>query len=273
MSYVKPSLISKSSGSAENKSFEVIVMDVNDIASFPVRNANGVTMVNNYVMKTGKYITKIQVSTSKTSLPVTSEGEEDNVSISSLPEFSVPGSSLDFEEFVANWTNKSVIVGVQVGACGGGSAFYRMFGSQCAPLSLLLEGQNNNDATMNLAKFQQFAKTNLMPGRYTGTFTLATVTDTVAADATVVDATDGQGEYQLTVNTTATIITDITNAVTNGKYTLLGSGGAEPATIENGGNFHLAGGVDWQGLAGDTITFNALDAGSADHFFVETSRT
>jgi hypothetical protein len=271
--YVKPSLIYKGKGSAENKSQEIIIIDVADIATHPNRDEKNITMLGNFVMKTGKYVTKMQVSASKTSLPVTSEGEEDNVSISALPEFSFPGSTLDFEEFVANWTNKSIIVAVHVGACGGGSPFYRVYGSKCAPLSLLLEGQNNNDATMGLVKFQQFAKTDLMPGRYTGTFTLATV-NTIAADATTVDVSSGDGEYQLTDNAGATVITDIANATNNGKYTLIGSGGDNPATIEaSNANFHLLGGVDWQGLAGATITFNALDAGGGNHLFVEISRT
>lgn len=272
--YTKPSLISKGKGSAENKSQEIVIIDVADIATFPSRDTSNVTMVGNFVMKAGKYVTKMQVSASKTSLPVTSEGEEDNVSISALPEFSFPGSTLDFEEFVANWTNKSIIVAVQVGACGGGSSFWRVYGSQCAPLSLLLEGQNNNDATMGLVKFQQFAKTDLMPGRYSGTFTEASVQDTVDADATTVDVSNGDGEYQLTDNTGATVITDLTNATNNGKYTLLGSGGSNPATIEaSNSNFVLVGGVDWQGLSGAAITFNAIDAGSSNHVFIEISRS
>lgn len=273
MAYIKPSLISKASGSAENKNYEIVIMDVNDLAGFPARDDGGITMTGTYPMKPGKYVTKLQVSSSKTSLPVTSEGEEDNASISSLPEFSVPGLSLDFEEFVQNWTNKSIIVGVEVGACGGGNPFYRMYGSQCSPLSLLVEVQNDNDAAAGMVKFQQFSKTDLMPGRYFGTFTEATATGTVAADLTDVDVANGSGEYQLTDNTGATEILDISNATNNGKYTLLGSGGTNPATIQSGGNFVLVGGVSWQGLAGATITFNAIDAGAGNHIFIETSRS
>lgn len=271
--YVKPSLISKGKGAAESKNLEIVMMDLADVASEPSRDDKGIAMVGNYVMNANKYVTKLQTTISKTSLPVTSEGEEDNISISALPEFYFPGSTLEFEEFVQNWTGKSIVVGVQVGACNGGSPFYRMYGSKCAPLSLIIEKQNNNDGTGYLVKFQQFAKTDVMPGRYTGTFTLDTAT-TVAADATTVDVGNGDGEYQLTDNTGATVITDLTNAVNNGKYTLLGSGGTNPATIEaTNTNFVLIGGVDWQGLAGTTITFNAIDAGGGDHVFIEVSRS
>ncbi|NYJ27517.1 hypothetical protein [Allomuricauda sp. ARW1Y1] len=271
--YTKPSLISKGNGGAEDKNFEIVLIDLNDVLTWPSRDDNKVKMLGNIVMKDGKYVTKMQVTASKTSLPLGSEGEEDNVSLNSLPEFSFPGSTLDSEEFFANWLNKSMAVGVRVGACGGETPFYRIFGTPCAPLSLLPEIQNDNDATASMVKFQQFAKTRNMPGRYSGTFTLATV-NTVTADATTVDVANGTGEYQLQDNAATTVITDISNAVTGEVYTLLGSGGANPATIEaSNTNFVLAGGVDWQGLSGATLTVRAYDAGGGDHVFVEESRS
>lgn len=271
--YTKPSLIAKGNGGAEDKNYEVVLMDLNDVLTWPGRNENKVLMVGNIVMKPGKYVTKMQMTASKTSLPLASEGEEDNVSLSSLPEFSFPGSTLESEEFFANWLNKSMAVGVRVGACQGGTPFYRIYGTPCAPLSLLPEIQNDNDATASMVKFQQFAKTRNMPGRYTGTFTLATV-NTVSIDATTVDVTNGGGEYQLQDNTEATVITDIVNAVTGETYTLKGSGGDNPATIEaSNANFVLAGGVDWQGLSGATLTVRAYDVGGGDHVFVEESRS
>ena len=169
--------------------------------------------------------------------------------------------------------NRALIIGVKIGNCGDPNAFYRMYGNCAAPLSLMPEGQNDNDATAILMKFQQFAKTGVMPSRYYGTFTLATA-NAVVEDATTIDATPGTGEYQLVDNTEATIITDITNATTGGIYTIKGSGGDNPATIEaSNTNFLLAGAVDWVGLSGATLTVEAIDVGSSDHVFVERSRT
>lgn len=273
MTYIKPSLISKGNGGSEGKDMTIVIMDTADILTTPARDGNGVLMAaGNFVFAAGKYATKMQVTSSKTSLPRNSDGEEDNVSISALPEFSIPGSALEFEEFVQNWTNKSIIVAVRIGACGGSTPFWRVFGSKCAPLSLLMEGQNNNDGTSDVIKFQQFTKTKDMPARYTGTFTYATAT-TVAADATTVDVTNGAGEYQLTDNTVATIIADITNAVAGGVYTLIGSGGTNPATIEaTNAKFLLAGAVDWQGLSGATLTVEAFEVALGAFVFVEKSR-
>lgn len=271
--YTKPSLITKGNGGPESKSFEIILIDLTEVSFWPPRDDNKVAMVGNIVMQDGKYVTKMQVTNSKTSTPLGSEGDEDNVSLNSLPEFSFPGWTLDAEELFANWLNKSMAVGVRVGACEGDSPFYRIFGTPCAPLSLLPEGQNDNDAAVLMPKFQQFQKTRNMPGRYYGTFTFATVNN-VAADTTAIDVTAGEGEYQLVDNTGATVITDLENASTGSRYTLIGSGGSNPATIQAANaNFVLAGGVDWQALAGTTITFEAFDAGGGDHIFVEKSRT
>lgn len=270
--YVKPSKISKGNGGSEDKSFEIVILDADEVATEPGRDANGIVLSGAYVMNVGKYAIKMQVTSSKTNLPVTGAGDEDNISYSGLPEFNFPGSTQDFEEWAQNNTNKSLIVAVRVGACGGGTPFYRVFGSKCAPLSLLLEVQNNNNATMGVVKFQQFTKTRNLPARYTGTFTFATAT-VVLADATTVDVTNGTGEYQLTDNTIATVITDLTNAVAGGVYTLLGSGGTNPATIQASNvNFLLAGAVDWQGLSGAMLTVEAFAVAGADFVFVEKSR-
>ena len=274
MTYIKPSLVSKGNGGSEGKDMTIVIMDTADLLTTPARNESGILMAaGNFVFAASKYATKMQVTSSKTSLPVTSEGEEDNMSISSLPEFSFPGSTLEIEEFIQNWTNKSIIIAVRVGACGGESPFWRIYGSKCSPLSLIVEIQNNNDATMALLKFQQFTKSVNMPARYTGTFTYSTA-NTVAADATSVSVANGSGEYQLTDNTVATVITDITNATIGGVYTLIGSGGTNPADIEaSNANFLLAGAVDWTGTSGATLTVEAFEVAGGDHVFVEKSRT
>lgn len=271
--YTNPSLVKKGNGAAESKSFEIVLIDAADILFTPPRDANGIKMVGNFLLKDGAYVTKVQVTASKTTLPLSSEGEEDNISINALPEFTVAGSPLEAEELMQNWLNRSVIALVHIGACNDPNPFYRVYGSKCAPLSLLPEGQNDNDGTNLMFKFQQFTKSGIMPGRYYGTLTEATANN-VAADATTVDVANGSGEYQLTDNTGATVLTDLVNAVTGQVYTLIGSGGSNPATIDAANaNFVLAGGVDWQGLSGATLTLEAYDAGGGDHVFIEKSRS
>ena len=68
--YTNPSLVKKGKGSAESKSFEIVLIDIDDILTSPLRDDGGVTMLGNYVMKAGKYVTKVQVTSSKTTLPL-----------------------------------------------------------------------------------------------------------------------------------------------------------------------------------------------------------
>lgn len=271
--YVRVDVKKQSGGGApQAKSQEVVVIDLADVAVWPSRDNNGVLMVGDIQMKAGRYATILDATASTISLPVTSEGEEDAVSFTSLPEFSHPGSSLEFDEFITNMTNKNLAVGFRVGACDGDAPYYRFYGTPCTPLSLMVEGTNNNESTTNLVKFQQFQRSRSVPGRYTGTITFATV-NTVPVDAVTVDVASGTGRYQLQDNTVATVITDLDNASTGVSYTVLGSGGDNPATIEaSNTNFLLSGAVDWQGLSGTQITFEAVDAGGGDHVFVERSR-
>ena len=259
-------------GAPQAKSQDVVIIDLDDVQAWPSRDDGNVKMVGAIVMKAGKYATILQATASSISLPITSEGEEDSVSFTSLPEFYHPGSSLEFDEFVSNMTNKNLAIGFKVGACDGDTPYYRFYGSPCTPLSLLVEGQNNNEATRNMVRFQQFQRSRTLPGRYYGTLTLATV-NTVAADVAVVDVANGTGRYQLTDNTVATVITSLANANPNGTYTLIGSGGVNPANISAANDFILSGAVEWQALAGSTITFKAYPQAGGAYLFVEENRS
>lgn len=273
MSYTYPSLISKGSGAAQTKYFQIRLVLLDDIASYPTEIEGSVELSGNYALKTGKYFLDLQVTASKTDLPGAGEGDEDNVSYAANPSWYHPGSTVEIENFIQNTMNKSVLAFQRIGACGSPNSYWLQFGSCGAPLSLLPEHINNNDETGWLLKFQQFAKTDKLPKRYTGTFTLATV-NTVAADSTTVDVSNGSGEYQLQDNASTTVITDITNAAAGGVYTLIGSGGSNPATIEaTNTNFLLAGAVDWSGLSGATLTVEAFAIDGGDFVFVEKSRS
>lgn len=275
MAYAKPAKVQKGSGSAQSKSFKIAVIDLSDvdIDNWPSRDDGKIKMVGQIPFTAGTYITELEITNSLTSLPLTSEGGEDSRTVSSLPEFSHPGSSLEIEELEAHLFNKSVAVAVRVGTCGGEPPYWYIFGSPCAPLNWMPERENNNESNRHMIKFQQDTKSGIFPGRYYGTFQEATV-NTVAADETTVDVTAGHGQYQLTDNTVATVITDLTNASAGTSYTLLGSGGTNPATIEaSNTNFLLAGAVDWTGASGAQLTVEAFAQDGGDHVFIEVSRS
>lgn len=276
MSFVKVNIPKSTKGAAgapQGKDTDIVLFDWADVVYTPTRDANGVKMVGAFQFKPGKYAIKIYGTSSTINLPRNSEGEEDSMGFTALPEFSHPGSPLEIEEFIANMTNRALGVAVRVGDCEGTEEpYYKVYGSKCNPLNLMVEGQDNNEGVKDLIKFQQFRRSQSVPGRYYGTFTFDEA-ELVPADATVVDVAAGSGEYQLQNNAMATALTNLTNAVHQGTYTLIGSGGTNPATIAAGGNFILAGAVDWQGVAGARITLKAYDQGAGTFVFFEQSRS
>ncbi|WP_271407279.1 hypothetical protein [Tenacibaculum soleae] len=272
--YVRPKIGNTKSGAPQGKSTDVVIFNFAHIdkSKWPKRDANGIKMVGNINFLPGKYIQEIYGTSSTISTPRASEGDEDAVGFTGTPEFSHPGSSLEIEEFIALNTNKQLGVAFLTGGCGGEEPYYKVYGTPCNPLRLVVEGQDNNEAVKDLMKFEQSRKADVLPGRYYGNFTKA-IANVVIADATEIDVTLGAGEYQLSDNTSATVITNITNAVDGGVYTLKGSGGSNPATIEvSNANFTLRG-VDWQGLANTTLTLVAFDKGNGSFVFFEQSRS
>jgi|GEM_PF-138800 len=275
MSFVKVNIPRSrdGAGTAQSIDTDIIIWDWDEVKTSPKRDSRKVKMEGSFQFKDGKYAIKMYGTSSSISLPRTPEGEEDSVGFTALPEFNHPGSPVEIEEFIANMTNRPLGVAVRVGDCDGdGEPHYKIYGSKCNPLSLMAEGQNNNEGVMDLMRFQQFRRSKNLPGRYYGTFTFDEAT-VVVADETTVDVANGDGEYQLQDNTVATEITTLENAVHGGTYTLLGSGGTNPATITAAGDFILAGATDWQGLAGSRITLKAYDQGAGSFVFFEHSRS
>ena len=276
MSFVKVNIRKKTDGAAgapQGKDPHIVLWDWNDVKTSPTRDSNRIKLEGGYVFLDGKYAIKIEATSSSISMPRASEGEEDGVSWQALPEFSHPGSPLEIEEFFANMTNKSLGLAVRVGDCDGDEEpYYKVYGSKCNPLSLLVEGQDNNEGVKDTIRFQQFRRSSTLPGRYYGNFTFDEA-EVVAADSVTPDVAAGSGEYQLQDNAAPTAITGLANAVHGGTYTLIGSGGTNPATITSGGNFILAGAADWQGLAGARITLKAYEQEPGTFVFFEHSRS
>ena len=277
MSFVKINIPKSNLGAAgapQGKDTDIVLFDWADVVFTPTRDTNGVKMVGSFLFKPGKYAVKVYATSSSISLPRNGEGEEDSMGFTALPEFSHPGSPLELEEFITNMTNRALGVAVRVGDCDGTEdPYYKVYGSKCNPLSLMVEGQDNNEGVKDLMKFQQFRRAKSLPGRYYGNFTFDEAT-LVAVDSATPDVSAGSGEYQLQNNTVATAITNLINASHGGTYTLIGSGGTNPATIAaSSANFILAGATDWQGLAGARITLKAYEQAPGSFVFFEHSRS
>jgi len=261
----KPSV--QSPGKGGNKKDQIIIIDVDDLTTEAARDSKGVLITGNHVFKAGAYAIKVYGTIDTISGKVTTEGDIDAEGFKFEYGFSHPGSALEKLEFESAYINKSVIL-IQE-SCSDGTK--KQYGSKCAPLRMKLEATDDKDSNKSMFTFTSSVKGPNV-AIYQGTITLSAPVDTVAADATSIDLTEGTGEYQLTDNTVATVLTTCTNAVDGMVFTLLGSGGTNPASITSANDFVLSNGTTWNALANAKITFKAFKSGSSAWKFFELSR-
>lgn len=279
MTYIKKSVLKSlntAPGAPENRDPNIVIVATEDVLTAPGRDSKGVRIDGIYLFKAGTYAIKVYATPSSIKLNKGVDGDEDAMGVTQGLEFSAPGDELELNELIQNSIGKSVIAFVKTGSCGAGAPFYKVVGSICTPLQMKLEGQNDNDATKNLFKYEAFKKTNVVPGFYYGTLTFETILATIAADAVTVDVTPGSGEYQLTDGTAAPVaITDLVNGSHGDVVTLKGSGGTYPSTIAAAAaKFELLNGADWTANAGESITFKGYKNGAtaSDILWLEVSR-
>lgn len=270
MSYVKANVLKPtgmSPGKGGNKKDKVYIIDIDDLLSEASRDAKGVLISGSHVFRANAYGVQLYVTPGTHDGKVTSEGDVDAEGFMQEYVIEHPGSELEILEFIANWINRNVMIIDE--RCSDGVKF--QFGSSCAPLRLQTESQDNKEMDKHTLTFKSAVK-GPMKAKYEGTVTLPSAVATVAADATTVNLSNGGGEYQLTDNAAATEITTCTNAVNGMIFTLLGSGGNNPATIPAGNDFLLKDGTTWTGLANSKITFKAFEDGAGSFKFIEISR-
>lgn len=269
MTYVKINIAKpgENKGVGGDKLYSITMLDVDDILTMPSRDAAGIQIAGNIVMRENAYAITVYGTQSTIKASADSEGDPDAKGIIQTVEFEHPGDSVAIREFRANWMNKNVMIMIE--RCS--TTLKNLYGTPCAPLQMVFKAEDDKDKNKTTFTFKSTQKGPDVAD-YQGTITYSTVTDTVAADETTVDVTNGQGRYQLTDGSaSAATITTIENATSGGVYTLLGSGGSHPSTI-TGNDFLLSNGTAWTALAGAEITFKAFKTGESTWKFIEQSR-
>ncbi|MFZ4705385.1 MAG: hypothetical protein ACOYMF_05195, partial [Bacteroidales bacterium] len=271
MSYAKISVsrpAGQTAGTGGNFKDKIFVFDWDDVDSGYLRDSLGVVIPQSLVFKNGTYGIQLYGSQDTIKIGAESQGETDAEGIIQSVEFSHPGNLKEIKEFRSNWLGKSV--GIIIEKCSDGTK--TLYGAPCAPLRIAFKAdwdKDKNNAVMTFKSAQKGPDV----ADYLGTLTLASVMGTVAADAQNINVAAGSGEYQLTDGSAAAIeITAITNPVDGALYTILGSGGSYPSTIEDA-PFILHNGTVWTGLAGAKITFKAFKSGASSWVFIEQSRS
>lgn len=258
----------QNAGSGGNRKDRVVFIDLDDVQTFPARDAAGVRITDNIVMKAGKYGVEVYGTITTMSDGFTTEGDPDKRGFMPNVSFEHPGDSLEILEFIQNWTNKNIAVILQ--KCDG--TIKKLYGSPCAPLQLNPEAVNSNEENRNTLALESIVKSQSVPAIYEGTITLATATGVFAADDATPSVANGTGRYELTANTAANEITELDDASNGQLYTLVGMGGSNPSTVTASGDFILANGTTWTATSGATLTVRAM-AVSGGFKFIEVSRT
>lgn len=269
MTYAKKSVVKPDSnaGNGQNHKDKIVIFDWDDVESGFTRDAAGIRLTGNLVMKSGAYMVEVYGTLSTIDGGGKSEGDPDFKGIKQTVKFSHPGSSVDLREFRSNWLNKNI--GIIDRKCSGDGK--DLYGSPCNPLQLQFDASNNKDANKSDFVFESVGRGPDI-GYYEGTISLETAVD-VASDATSVALEAGE-QYQLTDGSAAAVVITTASNATHGKvFTLLGSGGTYPSTITSANDFLLKDGTTWTALAGAQITFKTFKSGSSAYKFIEQSRS
>lgn len=271
--YITQNVEKKSGGGAgvptPNKP-NVTLVRSKDILSRPVRDSKGVKMLGDYVMKPGAKMFSVYMIPSKQEQSYSSDGDEDMLGILQKYVGIFPGDTLEINEFVQNILGEDIEI--IAGNCVDGHK--RGFGTECSPMKLKPEYKSDNSGRMHTLTFEQYTKTQFVPGFYYG----AEVFSEPSATDVTVDVTEAGGtQYKVEALDITADITWTTMELEHGDHlTLVGSGGADPATLSNDAGTaavaKLKDGTAWTALLDATITFEVFDDGT-DKYLIERSRS
>jgi hypothetical protein len=257
-------------GSAAQKN-QIVLVDVEDIASFPDSDANGVKLVGTPVLKPGGKFISIYSTKSKTEAPFETDGDEDMMNFAAKFIAQHPGNRLEVKEFVQNWTGRDIIVFHK--SCA--DDFWEVMGTPCAPLQLKASKQDNNDGRFYNLTFEPFAKSGFVPKHYEGDISFTEPFAVVSvADVDVTPANGIQYKLPSLAVTDAIEFGDMT--VEHGTMiSLIGSGGVAPATLVDGvsgsATVLLKTGITWTALNNAVIHLQVFKT-AATTYLIEMSR-
>ncbi len=277
MSYIRKNVTkgaTPGSGAASPKDPNVAVYLAEDIISMPVRDGAGVKMEGDFVLAAGKTPIAVYMTGVNQDQGFETDGDVDAEQIKQMFTATHPGDSLDAHEFYQNHLGMDLVI--VTGDCS--TPTKRVFGSQCTPMRMKANFKANNEKTGFEFTFEQIQSSRFVPGKWDGVVAYAAPTATDVTLALLV-ATGYQYKVEELAVTAAISVTSI-DLAHGSKVTLIGSGGAGPATLSTGSldgapatiNAILKDGTQWVALAGATITLEVF-VESAKTYLIERNRT
>lgn len=262
MNYIKASVTRPTGnpGKGINPKDMLILVDVDDIASFPARDGGGVQLDGDIVLKSGAYMVGVYLTPGTAEVTSASEGDPDAEGFKPSVKINHPGNEKPIRELKTNWIGRNCIAIVQY--CNGKPS--DLIGSPCNPVRLTASYTGNGEQNTNELTFEQAMKGDDV-AIYTGAITMESPVATVS---TATPAYAGDGVYLVTGDTA---ITNITGGAHGAVVTLKGGAGCtaaltagETVLLHNGGTFVLS--------EGSQITLKAIKTGTNSVVWVEQSR-
>ena len=257
-------------GAAKPKNPNVTIIFVDDILSWPVRDAGGVLLEGNFVMKPGTSMHQIYMTPKKQKPGYTGEGEVDAEVVPQKFEASAPGNHLELREFIQNTLGKDVIL--LSGDCQGDE--YDMYGTPCSPLRMKPTGVIDDTRTAHDMMFEQPLATGYLPALFRGAIVLADPFAVADENISLLKANGVQ--YQLAENALATAL-DIAaiDLDHDTVVSLIGNGGADPYVLSAGAataaTVILKDGTDWAATKNAVLDLRVYKAG-ATTYLIEQKR-
>jgi hypothetical protein len=257
-------------GAAKTKDPNVHIIRAEDLQTSPVRDSKGVLMLGSFVPKSGKKFISVYMTGVNQDETYETSGEVDAEQIMQKLVATHPGDELEAHEFFQN--NLGVDLIVVTGSCA--TTRKTVFGTRCSPMRLKNNFQANKDKTGHTFTFEQIQGTRFVPGKFDGVLPVAAPT---ATDVTI-DMTVANGlQYKVEALAITAAITIPTFDLSHGDVvTLIGSGGADPATLASGdltgATVILVDDAGWTALENATISLEVFDAG-ATTYLIEKTRT
>ena len=257
-------------GASTPKDPNVHIVRTKDALQWPVRNAKGVLMVGDLVMKAGRKIISVYMTGVNQQPTYTSEGDVDKEQIMQKFEATHPGDELEAHEFYQNNLGEDLVI--FYGNCSDNTK--RVYGTPCAPLRVKGGFEDNKDGRGFNFNFEQIQGTRFVPAHFAGNLPTAAPT---ATDVSI-DMLRANGfQYQIeALATTAPIAISDFDLQAGDVVTLIGSGGAGPATLSAGdltqATVILKDGQVWTALQNATISLEVVDGGTTI-YLVEKNRS
>lgn len=266
MSYIKKDVprAAGNPGTGIKPRDQLTLIDIDDIAFMPSPDEKGVVIVDNIVMKPGRYGYNIYMTPGTIEITSAAEGDTDKIGFTPSIKFEHPGNEKEVREFKANSINRKFIVVVRY--CSGKPS--DLIGTICNPCKLTPSYTGNNESNTNEMTFAQISKGDDI-FIYQGTVALEEPVSTVESGVKVI-AFSAEGQYQLSSG--SAVIDEITGGAHNAVMTILGVGGTSPTVSSNEGKILLRGGKVFTASEGSQLTLRAFDSGDGGIVWIEQSR-